>query len=161
MLAQSAKYLDLVVKGGKLSFPIVGEVQILGLRNARTLIDTSLEGLPKDSPQRVPLQQVSRFARLAADNLDLSKPILASIGQPVKIKQTVVKGSKTPLDQFAVSVAATLSLMLVTLLLAAGPAGDGARGGRLRAARARARVSHGAAHREDPARRRRGVRGRR
>jgi ABC-type multidrug transport system permease subunit len=120
VLAQSAKYLDLVVKGGKLSFPLVGEVQILGLRNAQTLIDTSLKGLPADSPQRAPLQQVSRFARLAAENLDLSKPILASIGQPVRVKQTVVSGSKTPLDQFAVSVAATLSLMLVTLLLAAG-----------------------------------------
>ena len=68
----------------------------------------------------MPLQQVSRFARLAAENLDLSKPILASIGQPVQIKQTVVKGSRAPLDQFAVAVAATLSLMLVTLLLAAG-----------------------------------------
>jgi ABC-type multidrug transport system permease subunit len=120
VLAQSAKYLDLVVKGGKLSFPLVGEVKILGLRNAQTLIDTSLKGLPADSPQRPPLQQVSRFARLAADNLDLSKPILASIGQPVRVKQTVVSGSRTPLDQFAVSVAATLCLMLVTLLLAAG-----------------------------------------
>ena len=37
----------------------------------------------------------------------------------MRIKQTVVEGSKTPLDQFAVSVAATLSLMLVTVLLAA------------------------------------------
>jgi ABC-2 type transport system permease protein len=120
VLTQSAKYLDLVVKGGELSFPLVGEVQILGLRNAQTLIDTSLRGLPEDSPQRAPLQQVSRFARLAAENLDLSKPILASIGSPVRVKQTVVSGSKTPLDQFAVSVAATLSLMLVTLLLAAG-----------------------------------------
>ena len=46
VLAQSAQYLDLVVKGGKLSFPLVGDVQILGLRNARTLIDTSLGGLP-------------------------------------------------------------------------------------------------------------------
>ena len=46
MLAQSAKYLDLVVKGGELSFPLVGDVQILGLRNAQTLIDTSLKGLP-------------------------------------------------------------------------------------------------------------------
>ena len=46
VLAQSAKYLDLVVKGGKLSFPLVGDVQILGLRNAQTLIDTSLKGLP-------------------------------------------------------------------------------------------------------------------
>ncbi len=120
VLAQSARYLDLVVKGGELSFPLVGDVQILGLRNARTLIDTSLKGLPADAPQRVPLEQVSRFARLAAENLDLSKPILASIGQPVRIKQTVVKGSRAPLDQFAVAVAATLSLMLVTLLLAAG-----------------------------------------
>ena len=120
VLAQSAKYLDLVVKGGKLSFPLVGEVQILGLRNAQTLIDTSLKGLPEDAPERPALQQVSRFARLAADNLDLSKPILTSIGQPVRVKQTVVSGSKTPLDQFAVSVAATLSLMLVTVLLAAG-----------------------------------------
>jgi len=120
VLAQSAKYLDLVVKGGELSFPIVGDVQILGLRNAQTLIDTSLKGLPQDAPQRAPLQEVSRFARLAAENLDLSKPILASIGQPVRVRQTVVSGSKAPLDQFAIGVAATLSLMLVTLLLAAG-----------------------------------------
>ena len=119
VLAQSAKYIDLVVKGGKLSFPLVGEVEILGLRNARTLIDTSLRGLPEDAPERPALQQVSRFARLAADNLDLSRPILSAIGQPVRVKQTVVEGSKTPLDQFAVSVAATLSLMLVTVLLAA------------------------------------------
>ena len=120
VLAQSAKYLDLVVKGGELSFPIVGDVQILGLRNAQTLIDASLKGLPQDAPQRAPLQEVSRFARLAAENLDLSKPILASIGQPVRVRQTVVSGSKAPLDQFAIGVAATLSLMLVTLLLAAG-----------------------------------------
>ena len=45
MLAQSAKYIDLIVTGGKLSFPLVGEVDILGLRNARTLIETSLRGL--------------------------------------------------------------------------------------------------------------------
>jgi ABC-type multidrug transport system permease subunit len=119
VLQQSAKYLDLVVKGGELSFPLVGEVRILGLRNARTLIDSSLRGLPADAPERAALAQVSRFARLAADNLDLSKPILASIGEPVRVRQTVVNGSRTPLDQFAVSVAATLSLMLVTLLLAA------------------------------------------
>ena len=120
VLARSAQYLDLVVKGGELSFPVVGDVQILGLRNARTLIDTSLGGLPEDAPERPALEQVSRFARLAADNLDLSKPILAAIGEPVRVEQTVVSGSKTPLDQFAVSVAATLSLMLVTVLLAAG-----------------------------------------
>ena len=92
VLAQSAKYIDLIVTGGKLSFPLVGEVDILGLRNARTLIETSLRGLPEDAPERPALEQVSRFARLAADNLDLSKPILNSIGQPVRVKQTVVEG---------------------------------------------------------------------
>ncbi len=120
VLAQSARYLDLVVKGGELSFPLVGEVKILGLRNARTLIDTSLKGLSADAPERAALVEVSRFAKLAADNLDLSKPILSSIGEPVKVKQVVVSGSRTPLDEFAVTVAATVSLMFVTLLLASG-----------------------------------------
>jgi hypothetical protein len=120
VLAQSARYLDLVVKGGRLSFPLVGTVDILGLRDARTLIDASLRGLPADAPERPALEQVGRFAKLAADNLDLSQPILASIGTPVRVEQTVVSGSRTPLDQFAIAVAATISLMLVTVLLAAG-----------------------------------------
>ena len=48
-------------------------VNILGLRNARTIIDAALAGLPEDAPERAALEQVSRFARLAADNLDLSE----------------------------------------------------------------------------------------
>jgi ABC-2 type transport system permease protein len=68
----------------------------------------------------VALEQVSRFARLAAENLDVSKPILASIGSPVNVKQTVVNGSRTPLDTFAVAVAVAVSLMFITLLLASG-----------------------------------------
>jgi ABC-2 type transport system permease protein len=120
VLAQSARYIDLVVEGGELSFPLVGDVSILGLRNARTLIDTSLKGLPADAPERPALEQVSRFAKVAADNLDLSRPILSAIGEPVRVQQTVVSGSRTPLDEFAVTVAATVSLMFVTLLLASG-----------------------------------------
>ena len=75
---------------------------------------------PPDSPERVQLAQVARFARLAADNLDVSRPILASIGTPVRVEQHVVNGRKTSLDSFAVAVAVTVSLMFVTLLLAAG-----------------------------------------
>src|SRR4029079_11227410 len=73
-----------------------------------------------DAPERVALEQVARFARLAADNLDVSKPILGTIGSPVRVKTTIVKGSRTPLDSFAVAVAVTVSLMFITLLLAAG-----------------------------------------
>jgi ABC-2 type transport system permease protein len=38
----------------------------------------------------------------------------------VKVRQTVLQGEKTPLDAFAVAVSVTISLMFVTLLLAAG-----------------------------------------
>jgi ABC-type multidrug transport system permease subunit len=120
VLREAARYIDVVVRGGKVSLPIVGDVDILGLERSRTLIDAAAAGLPKDDPRRVALEQVSRFARLAGENLDVSRPILASIGSPVRVKQTVVAGSRTPLDTFAVAVAVAVSLMFVTLLLAAG-----------------------------------------
>jgi ABC-2 type transport system permease protein len=117
---QAARYLNLIVVGGKLALPVVGDVDILGLRNAQTIIDAAITGLPKDSSSRVALQQVSRFARLAADNLDVSKPILASIGSPVKVEEKAIAGSSSSLDVFGVEVAVMISLMFVTLLLAAG-----------------------------------------
>jgi ABC-type transport system involved in cytochrome c biogenesis permease component len=120
VLTEAARYLEYVVKGGKVSIPFLGSADILGLRRARTLVDATIAGLPKGDPRRTALEQVSRFARLAADNLDVSKPILASIGSPVQVKQTVVNGSRTPLDNFAVAVAVAISLMFVTMLLAAG-----------------------------------------
>jgi ABC-type multidrug transport system permease subunit len=120
VLTAAGRDLDLVVRGGKVSFPLVGSVQVLGLRRAQTLLDASLAQLPPDAPQRPALQQVRSFAKLAADNLDLSKPILAAIGSPVQVSETVLNGSRAPLDAFAAAVAVAVSLMFVTLLLAAG-----------------------------------------
>jgi hypothetical protein len=120
VLTEAARYLQYVVKGGKVSLPFLGSVDILGLRRAQLIVDATIAGLPKDAPERIALQQVSRFAKLAGDNLDVSRPILASIGSPVRVEQTVVNGSRTPLDAFAVAVAVTVSLMFVTLLLASG-----------------------------------------
>jgi ABC-type multidrug transport system permease subunit len=117
---EAARYLNLIVVGGSLSLPVVGDVDILGLRNAQAIIDAAVAGIPKDSNARVALQQVSRFARLAADNLDVSKPILASIGSPVKVDEKELAGSRSSLDVFGVEVAVVISLMFVTLLLAAG-----------------------------------------
>jgi ABC-2 type transport system permease protein len=117
---QAARYLNLIVVGGKLSLPIAGDVNILGLRNARAIIDSAIAGLPPNSSSRIELQQVSRFAKLAADNLDVSKPILASIGKPVAVKGKAIAGSRSSLDVFGVEVAVVISLMFVTLLLAAG-----------------------------------------
>lgn len=117
---EAARYLNLIVAGGALSLPLVGDVEILGLRNTQKLIDAAIAGLPPDAGARVALQQVSRFARLAADNLDVSRPILASIGSPVVVDEQVIAGSGSSLDVFGVEVAVVVSLMFVALLLAAG-----------------------------------------
>jgi len=120
VLKEAAGYIDVIVKGGEVALPLVGSVDILGLRRAQTIIEAAVETLPKDAPERIALTQVARFARLAADNLDVSKPILATIGSPVDVKQTNVSGATSSLGSFFVAVAVTVSLMFVALLLAAG-----------------------------------------
>jgi hypothetical protein len=120
VLREAAGYIDVIVTGGEVEVPIVGNIDILGLRRAQAIVEAAIAGLPEDAPERIALGQVARFAELAAENLDVSKPILATIGSPVRIEQTIVKGGRTPLDAFAVAVAVTISLMFVTLLLAAG-----------------------------------------
>jgi len=120
VLREAARYLNVIVAGGSVALPIVGNVDILGLRNARAIIEAARASLPADAPGRTALAQVSRFARLAADNLDLSKPILASISSPVQVKQHVVAGSNTSISAFAAEAAVVGSMMFVALLLAAG-----------------------------------------
>jgi hypothetical protein len=120
VLREAAGYIDVIVRGGEVALPLVGEIDILGLEQSRSIIAAVLEDLPRDAPERAALEQVEEFARLAAENLDVTEPILASIGSPVRVEQTIVEGSRTPLDAFAVAVAVTVSLMFVTLLLAAG-----------------------------------------
>ena len=117
---EAARYLNLIVVGGALSLPVVGDVEILGLRNAQRIIDAAAAGLPKDSSSRIALSQVSRFARRAAENLDVSKPILASIGSPVAVREKAIEGSSTSLDVFGAEVAVMVSLMFLAVLLAAG-----------------------------------------
>jgi len=120
IFSEAASYLNLIVAGGSLSLPVVGEVDILGLRNARAIVDAAITGLPDDSSARAALEQVSRFAGLAADNLNVSKPILASISTPITVQERSLSGSDTSLDVFGVEVAVVISLMNVALLLAAG-----------------------------------------
>jgi ABC-type transport system involved in cytochrome c biogenesis permease component len=115
----AAEYIGIIVEGGE--FSLLGQTfQVLGLERAQTVIGAVVEQLPPGSDLRPALEQVERFARLAADNLDVSEPILASIGEPVRVKQTVLEGTDVPLDTFAIAVAVTFALMFVTLLLSAG-----------------------------------------
>ena len=115
----TAGYLDLLLDGGTLG--VFGrDVNILGLKNAHAIVTGAIASLPPDSPLRASLGQVAQFGRLAIDNLGVSRDVLRSVGEPLRARQTIVGGKRTPLDTFAAAVSVTISLMFLTLLLAAG-----------------------------------------
>jgi ABC-2 type transport system permease protein len=112
-------YLHLIVRGGQFSF-LGRDFDVLGLAKAEAVLSAVLKQLPKNDPAGPQIAAVQRFAKIARDNLDLSDNVLKTVGEPIVVDQHVIRGGKTPLDSFAVAVAVTVSLMFVTLLLAAG-----------------------------------------
>jgi hypothetical protein len=108
-----------VLNGGTVQ--ILGQsVHLLGLRNARTIVQGTLASLPAKSDLRVALGQVVGFASLAIQGLGFASPVLGSIGSPLTVQQTQLAGATTPTDAYAASIAVIVSLMFVTMLLAAG-----------------------------------------
>jgi ABC-2 type transport system permease protein len=108
-----------VLDGGTINF--AGQnFRLLGLRNSNTILRSAIASLPRSSPLRVALGQVSSFAELAIQGLGFANPVLGSIGRPLTVEQTQLQGRTTPIQSYAVAIAVVLSLMLVTLLLAAG-----------------------------------------
>jgi ABC-2 family transporter protein len=112
-------YLHLINQGGQFSF-FGRDFDVLGLAKAEAILGAVLKQLPKNSAVSPEIAGVQRFAKVAHDNLDLSDNVLQTVGEPIVVDQHVLRGGKTPLDAFAVAVAVTVSLMFVTLLLAAG-----------------------------------------
>lgn len=113
------RYLDMLLEGGTLTL-LGREVEILGLRNAQRIVGGVAAAVPAGSPEQVALERVDRFATVAIENLGLARDVLRSVGKPITVEQTVIGGRRTPLDRYAVAVAVTVSLMLLTVLLAAG-----------------------------------------
>jgi hypothetical protein len=111
--------LHQVLNGG--SVQILGQtVPLLGLRNSRTIVQGTIASLPSRSSLRAALRQVVNFADLAIEGLGFASPVLSSIGNPLTVQQTQLAGKTTPTDTYAVAIAVCVSLMIVTLLLAAG-----------------------------------------
>ncbi|MGI8559306.1 MAG: ABC transporter permease [Solirubrobacteraceae bacterium] len=115
----AATYIDLLLAGGKLQLP-GGSIDVLGLRNAKSVIDAVAASLPRSSTERAALAPVQHFAQVAVENLGFSKQVLGTVASPIHVKETLLRGHRTPLDAFAVAIAATVSLMFVCVLLAAG-----------------------------------------
>jgi ABC-2 type transport system permease protein len=114
----AARYLNLILLGG--DFRLLGQsFPILGLSASERILEALRPQVPPGS-RRQALDQVIRFTTLARQNLDLANPLLASVAEPIKVDKEVVSGSSPPLDVFATAVAATVTLMFVTVLLVAG-----------------------------------------
>jgi ABC-2 type transport system permease protein len=110
--------LQEVLKGGTVN--IAGQnVKLLGLQVSRSLIEGAVTDLPRGSPFRPALRQVVNFAGLAIQGLGFASPVLGSIGTPLTVEQSQLNGRTTPTDSYAATIAVVISLMLVTLVLAA------------------------------------------
>ena len=113
------QFLGLISTGGQYNF-LGRQFDVLGLQRSEQILSRARAALPRGSPARGQIDQVISFARLARDNLGLSDDVLSSVASPLRVKQTQLDGGSTPLSSFAVAIAAAVSLMFITLLLAAG-----------------------------------------
>ena len=114
----AAQAIDLLLRGGNLGV-LGAPSNLIGLSQIPALLARVTAREPP-GPDRSALERVSVFADFAAQNLSLSKQVLSTVGQPIKVRSTLVHGRRTPLDTFAVVVAVSISEMLVCVLLAAG-----------------------------------------
>ena len=111
--------LQQVLNGGSIQF-LGQNFHLLGLRNARTIVQGTLNSLPKNSQLAPALRQVVTFANLAIQGLAFANPVLGSIGTPLTVHETELSGKTTPTDSYAAAIAVIVSLMFIALLLAAG-----------------------------------------
>jgi ABC-2 type transport system permease protein len=117
-IAQEAlKLLNLIGKGGVYSF-LGQDFNVLGLQRSEQILKEARPTLPP--AQRKQVDEVLDFVSLARDNLSFSDDVLNVVGEPIKVSAKSLKGGRTSLDDFAVALAASVSLMFITLLLAAG-----------------------------------------
>ena len=116
---EALQLLDLISTGGHYSF-LGQSFDVLGLQRAESILTRARAELPAGSPERAEIDRVIAFGKLARQNLSFSDDVLGVVGEPIRVKATVINGGTTSLTSFAVALAVAVSLMFITLLLAAG-----------------------------------------
>jgi ABC-2 type transport system permease protein len=114
----AARAIALLLRGGNLG-ALGAPSGLVGLDEIPALLHRVISRQPP-GPDRAALERVAAFAGFAAQNLGVSKNVLATVGQPIRVHSTLLRGRRTPLNTFAVVVAVSVSLMFVCVLLAAG-----------------------------------------
>ncbi len=107
-----------LLSGGRLG-SIGAPEDLIGLDQIPPTLAVIIGHLPRGH-ERTELERIDTFAAFAAQNLSLSRNVLATIGQPIRVNSVLLHGRRTPLNTFAVVVAVSVSLMFVCMLLAAG-----------------------------------------
>jgi ABC-type multidrug transport system permease subunit len=118
LLAREAlSLLELIRSGGQYSL-LGQEFDVLGLERSERILREARRDLPP--AQRRELDRVIGFSELSRDNLGFSDDVLSVVGEPIRVRSTVIEGGTTSLSSFAVALAVAVSVMFITLLLAAG-----------------------------------------
>jgi ABC-2 type transport system permease protein len=115
----AATYVDIIMNGGTINV-LGANFDLLGLKKAQTRIDTVSRSPSLSPAMKRLLLPVRNFAEIGVANANRVKDVLNTVENPVKVRETVLSGRRTPLDAFAVAVAVTVSLMFVCVLLASG-----------------------------------------
>jgi ABC-type transport system involved in cytochrome c biogenesis permease component len=114
----AAKAIDALLRGGNLG--VLGAPQnLIGLDQIPARLQAIIARQPRGR-ERSELERIDAFAGFAAQNLALSRDVFSTVGQPIRVTSTLLHGRRTPLNDFAVVVAVSVSLMFVCVLLAAG-----------------------------------------
>ncbi len=114
----AAQAIGLLLRGGNLGV-LGAPPNLIGLSQIPPLLRGIVAHQPH-GPDRAALVRMLSFATFAAQNLTLSKTVLATVSQPIAVRSRLLHGRRTPLNTFAVVVAVTVSEMFVCVLLAAG-----------------------------------------
>ena len=114
----AAEALERLLQGGNLGV-LGGPQNLIGLSQVPAGLNRIIARLPPGA-DRAELERISQFAQFGAQNLLLSKNVLSTVSQPIRVQSTLLHGRRTPLNTFAVVVAVTVSLMFISVLLAAG-----------------------------------------
>jgi ABC-2 type transport system permease protein len=114
----AARVIEVLLKGGSLG-ALGANQNLIALDQIPSLLARVMVHQPP-GPDRAALERVVDFAQFAAQSLSISRQVLSTIGQPIRVRSTLLHGRRTPLDTFAVVVAVTVSLMFLCVLLAAG-----------------------------------------
>jgi ABC-type multidrug transport system permease subunit len=114
----AARVIELLLKGGSLG-ALGFDQKLISLREIPPLLDRVMAHEPPGA-DRTALERVADFAQFAAQNLGISRQVLSTVGQPIRVHSTLLHGRRTPLNTFGVVVAVTVSLMFLCMLLAAG-----------------------------------------